>query len=160
MSSIEEEAHSPELGTSSSKDPPPPIVSESEYAEEDKAEGDSDADGEKIAKKARDYKRPSADWTTLLTYTKGEAATIDEDAMKLQILQAANKIMEASRMHKLLGRRSKPNDFGMWKLKRAWSIDKGDTDVRWYHCSMHIRFSCRVQIKVNEDAHEITLLQR
>ncbi len=124
MSSIEEEAHSPELGDSSSKDPPPPLVSESEYAEEDEAEEDeaeedSDADEEKIAKKARDYKRPSAEWTTLLTYTKGEAATIDEDAMKLQILQAANKIMEASRMHKLLGRRSKPNDFGMLKLKRA-----------------------------------------
>jgi hypothetical protein len=78
--------------------------------------------------------------------------------MKLQILQAANKIMEVSRMYKLPDHRSKPNDFGMWKLKRAWSIHKGDTDVRWYHCPMHIRFGCRVQIKVIEDAHEIALL--
>jgi hypothetical protein len=51
--------------------------------------------------------------------------------MKLQILQDhdANKIMEASRMYKLSGHRSKPTDFGMWKLKRAWSIDKGETDL-------------------------------
>jgi hypothetical protein len=50
---------------------------------------------------ARNYKRPRAEWsqwTTVLIHNNGEAATIDEDEMKLQILQAANKIMEASRM--------------------------------------------------------------
>ena len=160
MSSSEEEAQSPELGASSSKDPPPPLESESEYAEEDEASSQSDAEKAEVSKKARDYKRPRAEWTTVLTHNKGEAATIDEDEMKLQILQAANQIMEASRMYKLPGHRSKETDLGMWKQKRPWTVDKGETDVRWYYCPMRIRFGCCVQIKVIENAHHITLLQR
>ncbi len=73
--------------------------------------------------------------------------------MKLQILPSASKKMEASRMYKLSDHRSKPTDFGLWKLKRAWTIDNGETDVQWYICPMHIRFGCRVQIKVIENAY-------
>ncbi len=102
----------------------------------------------KCSKKARDYKRPRAEWTTVLQLKKGEAATMDEDKMKLEILRAANGIMETSRMYKLPGHCSKPTDFGLWKLKRAWSMDDGTTDVHWYKCPMLIRFGCQVQIKV------------
>jgi hypothetical protein len=59
---------------------------------------------------------------------------MDEDEMKLQILQAANKTMKASRLYKLPGHRSKPSDFGLWKLKCPcpWAIDNAKTNVRVY----------------------------
>jgi hypothetical protein len=42
-----------------------------------------------------------------------EAVTIDEDEMKLQILQAANRKMEDSRMFMLPDHCSKPTGFDM-----------------------------------------------
>jgi hypothetical protein len=96
--------------------------------------------------------------------TKNGTATIDEYEMKPQILQAANILMEYSRMYKpeLLCHWSKASDFGMRKLKRAWTMDEGAlaNDVHWYKCPMFLRFGCCVQIKVIENASYIALLQR
>ncbi len=85
---------------------------------------------------------------------------MDEDEIKLELLRAANGIVETSRMYKLPGHRSKPTDFGLWKLKRVWSTDDDTTDVHWYKCPMLISFGCQVQIKVIENTHHITLLRR
>jgi hypothetical protein len=97
MSSSDEEARSPELGASSSKDPPPQLESESEHDEQVDAEENSASDSSssvECSKKARYYNRPRAEWTTVLQLKKGEAATMDEDEMKIEILRAANGIME------------------------------------------------------------------
>jgi hypothetical protein len=75
---------------------------------------------------------------------------IEEDEMKLQILQAHNKIMEdlSLRFVRLLGHVPGLTDVGMWKLKSEFTIDGGQTVFKWCQCPMVYRFGCKVQINV------------
>jgi hypothetical protein len=51
-----------------------------------------------VPKKVKSCKRLHVEWTTALTHKKGKAATIDENEVKLQILQHSNRKTEASLM--------------------------------------------------------------
>ena len=109
MSSSEEEAQSPELGASSSKDPPPPLESGDAFTTPTKKKGrpnpsasqdssDSDADSnqsedESACKKSRSYKRPPIEWENVVSFVKGDEATLDEDEMRSKVRAAAQKIM-------------------------------------------------------------------
>ena len=79
MSSSDDEAQSPNLGASSSKDPPPPLDAESSDELEDvdllRA----------IVKSKKSYKRPRIEWREVLCLSKDADATMGEDEMKLQI---------------------------------------------------------------------------
>ena len=75
MSSSDDEAQSPDIGASSSKDAPPPLDAES-----------SDEDEEvPIPKSKKSYKRPRIEWREVLCLSTGADATMGEDEMKLQI---------------------------------------------------------------------------
>ena len=120
MSSSDEEAPTPQLGASSSKDRPPvaPMVSESDDDDvvikksrknkrprdascfKDRAqvtpEGSESDDGDDSAKKkARKYKRPRVLWETVVSIAKGAEAEMDDDERKEQIAQGARAFMEA-----------------------------------------------------------------
>jgi hypothetical protein len=70
---------------------------------------------------------------------------MEEDEMKLQILQSANRIVEDSRMYNVHA--SGPS----FEANRLWHVeiettmaqlmynDDGATDVHWYQCPMLIR---------------------
>ena len=121
MSSSDDEAQSPDIGASSSKDPVPPLDAES-----------SDEDEEvPIPKSKKSYKRPRIEWREVLTLSKGDDATMGEDEMKLLITQAYNQIMEDSRMVRLPGHNPGPTDVGLWKLKTEYMVDNGRTSVKW-----------------------------
>ena len=141
MSSDDEERQSPELGASSSKDPPPELESESESSD--------DGSAKKVRKVAnKSYKRPRIEWRTVLRFAKGDEATMGEDEMKLRITEAYNKIMEDSRLVRLPGHVEQATDRGLWKLKSEYKIDGGRTVVTWCQCPMAYRFGCKVQIKL------------
>jgi hypothetical protein len=72
MSSSDEEAPSPVLGAISSKDPPPPLESESEAS-----------DDATPKKKSKSYKRLRIKWDSVLFFVKGDEATVDEGEMQL-----------------------------------------------------------------------------
>ncbi len=125
LSISDEEAPSPILGAGSSKDPPPEVDSKSE-----------DSQHEMPKKKSKSSKRPSIKWESLLYFVKGDDATVDEGEMKLQILQASNKIMDDSQMFRMPGHVPCPTDVGLWKLKREWMIDGGKMVLKWCQCPM------------------------
>ena len=137
MSSSDEEAPSPVLGASSSKDHAPitPLQSESDC--------DDDA-----KKKSRNYKRPRAVWTCACEFLKGDEAEMDDDEMKARIFQAARDYMEAGKIYKLGNHRPGPNDYGLWKLVRDWPINGGM--VSWYRCPLKGRFGCNAEIKITD----------
>ena len=137
MSSSDEEAHSPVLGAGSSKDPPPPLESESEHS-----------DDELPKKKSKSYKRPRIKWDSVLYFVKGDEATVDEGEMKIQILSAANKIMDDARMFRMPGHVPGSTDVGLWLLKTEWTIDGGKTVVKWLQCPMAHRFQCKCQLRI------------
>ena len=98
MSSSDEEApHSPELGASSSKGPPPALDAESEASDDG-----LDKRVRKVSNKSY-YKRPRIEWRAVLHFVKGDEATMGEDEMKLRITEAYNKIMENSKLVRLPG---------------------------------------------------------
>ena len=142
MSSSDDDApRSPELGASSSKDPPPEVESESEASD--------DGVAKKVRKVAnKSYKRPRIEWRTVLRFAKGDEAVMGEDEMKLRITEAYNKIMEDSRLVRLPGHVEQATDRGLWKLKSEYKIDGGRTLVTWCQCPMAYRFGCKVQIKL------------
>ena len=135
MSSSDEEAASPVLGASGSKDRAPiyPLPSESECDE-----------GRK--NKSPKYKRPRAMWTCVSDFQKGDEAEMDDDEMKARIFQKALEYMEASMIYKLGNHRPGPNDYGMWKLIRGYPFQDGM--VSWYRCSLRGRFGCNAEIKI------------
>ena len=90
MSSSDEEAHSPDLGASSSKDAVSPLDSES--SDDDDQLPKPKPNGKKS------YPRPRIEWREVIRLSKGIDATMGEDEMKLQITQAYNQIMEDARM--------------------------------------------------------------
>ena len=97
MSSSDEEAHhSPELGASNSKGPPPELEAEFEASDDG-----LDKPVRKVSNKS--YKRPRIEWRTVLHFVKGDEVTMGEDEMKLRITEAYNKIMEDSRLVRLPG---------------------------------------------------------
>ncbi len=148
MSSSDDEAHSPDLGACSSKDPPPPLESES-----------SDIEDQLPKKKGnKSYARPRIEWREVIRFSKGDDAMIGEDEMKLQITQAYNKIMEDARMVRLPGHVPGPTDVGLWKLKTEYTVDHGRTSVKWMRCPMSYRFNCQCQIKLY-DGPAYTLLE-
>ncbi len=115
MSSNEEEASSPVTGASNSKEQSPPLPSDSELTQDELPE-----------KKSRQpYMRPRIQWQEVLRFSKGDDAIIEEDEMKLQILQAHNKIMEDSRFVQSPGHMPGLTDVRMWKLKSEFTIDGG-----------------------------------
>ncbi len=75
MGSSDDEAQSPNLGVSSSKDLPPPLESESSDGEDEVP----------IPKSKKSYKRPRIEWGEVLCLSKGADATMREDEMRLQI---------------------------------------------------------------------------
>ena len=142
MSSTDDDApHSPELGASSSKGPPPPLDAESEASDDGE-----DKRARKVANKS--YKRPRIEWRTVLHFPKGDEATMGEDEMKLRITEEYNKFMEESRLVRLPGHVAQPTDRGLWKLKSEYKIEGGRTLVTWCQCPMAYRFGCKVQIKL------------
>jgi len=173
MSSSEDEAISPELGASSSKDPPPPLESEDAFTTPTKKKGrpnpsesqdlsDSDADSndsedQSACKKSRSYKRPPIEWENVVSFVKGDEATMDEDEMRSKVRAAAQKIMEDSRMIRLPSHVTRPGDEGLWKEIRSYRTDRGKTLVRWLRCPMSYRFNCKCQIKMYEGDHYIAL---
>ena len=125
MSSSDDEApRSPELGASSSKDPPPEVESESQASDDG-----LDKQVRKVSNKS--YKRPRIEWRTVLRFAKGDEATMGEDEMKLRITEEYNKIMEDSRLVRLPGHVAQPTDRGLWKLKSEYKIEGGRTLVTW-----------------------------
>jgi hypothetical protein len=173
MSSSEDEAQSPELGASSSKDPPPPLESEDAFTTPTKKKGrpnpsesqdlsDSDADSkdsedQSACKKSRSYKRPPIEWENVVSFVKGDEATMDEDEMRSKVRAAATKIMEDSRMIRLPSHVTRPGDEGLWKEIRSYRTDSGKTLVRWLRCPMSYRFRCKCQIKIYDGDHYISL---
>ena len=117
MSSSDDEAQSPNLGASSSKDPPPPLDAESSDELEDvdllRA----------IVKSKKSYKRPSIEWREVLSLSSGADGTMREDEMKLQITEAYNQFMEDSQKIQLPGHMPAPTDVGLWKLKSEYMVD-------------------------------------
>ena len=93
MSSSDDEAPSPETGACSSKDPVPPLQSESA----------DDEDELSVSKRKSGYRRPRVEWREVMRHEKGDGAVMGEDEMKLQSKQASNQIMEESRMVRLPG---------------------------------------------------------
>ncbi len=95
MSSSEDEAQSPELGASSSKDPPPPLESGDAFTTPTKQKcraipsgsqdlSDSDAESNEsedksACKKSRSYKRPPIEWENVVSFVKGDEATMDHN---------------------------------------------------------------------------------
>ena len=110
----DDEAPSPETGACSSKDPPPPLQSESA----------DDEDELPVSKRKSGYRRPRVEWREVLRHVKGDEALMGEDDMKLQITQASNQIMEESRMVRLPGHVPAPTDVGFWKMKSAHTITR------------------------------------
>ena len=149
MSSTDEEAPSPVLGASRSKDHAPvtPLQSESE----------SD-DGRK--KKAPKYKRPRVEWTTILNIPKGADAEMDEDDLWARVKDAAREFMEASKVFKIYGHKSSATDLGMWKMMKFWPADSGTTEVRVFKCPLAGRFGCKCEMKVTEAASYVKLEKR
>jgi hypothetical protein len=105
MSSSEDEAQSPELGASSSKDPPPPLESGDPFTTPPKkckripsgsqdlpSDSDLESNDSEDNKKSRSYKRPSIEWENVVSFIKGDEATMDEDEMKSKVRAAAKKI--------------------------------------------------------------------
>ena len=152
MSSSDEEAASPVLGASSSKDPPPPppIALASESEDDDRP----------VSKKARQYRRPRAEWDRVLEFAKGDDAEMDEDEMKAQIDKLARELMEAGKIFKLAGHKTGPNDYFMWKLVRSWTIDGGHTLVSWFRCPLSYRFGCTCEIKKYDGESYMALEKR
>ena len=109
MSSSDDEAPSPETGACSSKDPVPPLQSESA----------DDEDELSVSKRKSGYRRPRVEWREVMRHEKGDEAVMGEDEMKLQSKPASNQIMEESRMVRLPGHVPAPTDVGLWKLKSA-----------------------------------------
>ena len=140
MSSSDDEAPSPETGACSSKDPPPPLQSESA----------DDEDQLPVSKRKSGYRRPRVEWQEVMRHVKGDEALMGEDAMKLQIIQASNQIMEESRMVRLPGHVPASTDVGLWKLKSSNTMDNGLTHVAVYNCPMAYRFACQCQIKISD----------
>ncbi len=97
----------PELGASSSKDPPPPLESGDPFTTPPKKcrripsgsqdlPSDSDLesnDSEDISpcKKSRSYKRPPIEWENVVSFVKEDEAIMDEDEMKSKVRAAAKK---------------------------------------------------------------------
>ncbi len=190
MSSSEDEAQSPELGASSSKDPPPPLESGDPFTTPTKkclrrnlslrspekgippdtdlgASGsqdlpsDSDPESDESEdnssrKKSRSYKRPPIEWENVVSFIKGDEATVDEDEMKSKVRAAAKKIMEDSRMIRLPSH-TRPGDEGLWKEIRSYKTNRGKTLVRWFRCPMSYRFRCKCQIKIYDGEHYMAL---
>jgi hypothetical protein len=93
-----------------------------------------DADDELPKKKSKSYKRPHINWEQVLFLVNADEATVDEGEMKIQILSAANKNMDDSRMFRMPCHIPSPTDVGLWKLKTEWTIDGGKTVVKWPQC--------------------------
>ncbi len=176
MNSSEDEAQSPELGASSSKDPPPPLESGDAFTTPSKKcrpipsgsqalPSDSDAESNEsenisVCKKSRSYKRPQIEWENVVSFVKGDEATMDEDEMKSKVRAATKNIMEDSRMIRLPSHVTRPGDEGLWKEIRSYKTDRGKTLVRWFRCPMSYRFRCKCQIKIYDGALNASMIQR
>jgi hypothetical protein len=142
--SSDDEPRLPEPGAGSTKDPPPAL------------ETDSDSDDDlgmkkkprKVVNVKKGYKRPRVAWREVLYFVKGDEAQYSEEEMKRQMDQAIHKIMEDSRLVMLPGHVAKPTDVGLWKLKKAWTMDSGRTHAQCLHCPMQYRFGCTCQLRM------------
>ena len=139
MSSSDEEASSPVLGASSSKDRAPVTPLESE--------SDSDDCGKKKTPK---YKRPRVQWNMVHFFVKGADAEMDDDERKLQIEQGARAFMEAGHVYKVPGHKAGPTDCGLWKQSKEWTADGGDTKTCVFKCPLSGRFGCKAEVKITE----------
>ena len=72
MSSTDDDApHSPELGASSSKEPPPELEAESQASDDG-----LDKQVRKVSNKS--YKRPRIEWRTVLHFVKGDKGPLEK----------------------------------------------------------------------------------
>ena len=83
MSSSDDEAQSPDIGASSSKDSPPPLDAVSLDEDEEVP----------ILKSKKSYKRPRIEWREVLALSEGDDATMGEDEIVyLQHHEAADTL--------------------------------------------------------------------
>ena len=148
MSSSDEEAASPEVGASSSKDvyvtPMPSEGSESEVEDLPR-------------KKKRTHIRDMREWVVI---ERWETPDHDEEDIDHLLFTACKKLMEVTRLYRLTTCKSKPDDIFLWKNATKWTVAKGAISYQMLRCPMKRRFNCDCELKVTRASDYVILEMR
>lgn len=149
--SSDEEAVSPDLGASSSKDRPvspmPAGASSSESSDEEL----------EVAKKKRGHQKDTREWTLIARWATRDHEPEDIDHF---LFTECKKLMEVTRLFRLSTCKQKPKDIFLWKHVNDWNVGKGSSQCQLFRCPLRNRFQCFCELKVTRSSADVVLEMR